>query len=104
MLLWGVQVTDVPRIPCIAHLSVLRIVAASQSIVACERLKGTFMNDREKIAHRLALLQGVNLSPTDLEAIVSELEDLDRVVAELETFGQDTPWVAQQMQPTGKKV
>jgi len=46
----------------------------------------------------------VNLSPTDLEAIVSELEDLDRVVAELETFGQDTPWVAQQMQPTGKKV
>jgi hypothetical protein len=71
---------------------------------ACEQLKGTFMNDREKIAHRLALLQGVNLSPTDLEAIVSELEDLDRVVAELETFGQDTPWVAQQMQPTGKKV
>jgi hypothetical protein len=62
------------------------------------------MNDREKIAHRLALLQGVNLSPTDLEAIVSELEDLDRVVAELETFGQDTPWVAQQTQPTGKKV
>ena len=52
------------------------------------------MNDREKIAHRLALLQGVNLSP----------KDLDRVVAELETFGQDTPWVAQQMQPTGKKV
>lgn len=62
------------------------------------------MNDREKIAHRLALLQRVNLSPTDLEAIVGELEDLDRVVAELETFGQDTPWVAQQMQPTGKKV
>lgn len=55
-------------------------------------------DDREKIAHRLALLQGVNLSPADLEAIAGEIEDLDRMVAELETFGQDTPWVAQQMQ------
>ncbi|HEY7221670.1 MAG TPA: hypothetical protein VH985_25075 [Candidatus Binatia bacterium] len=62
------------------------------------------MNDKEKIAHRLTVLQGVNLSPTDLEAIVGELEDIDRVVAELETFAQDTPWVAQQMQPASKKA
>ena len=62
------------------------------------------MNDKEKIARRLTLLQGVNLSPTDLEAIVGELEDLDRVVAELEAFAQDTPWVAQQMQAASKKA
>lgn len=61
------------------------------------------MNDREKIAHRLALLQGVNLSPTDLEAIVSELEDLDRVVAELETFGQDTPGLRSKCNLQAKK-
>lgn len=62
------------------------------------------MNDKEKIARRLTLLQGVNLSPTDLEAIVGELEDLDRVVAELEAFAQDTPWVAQQTQAASKKA
>jgi hypothetical protein len=62
------------------------------------------MNDREKIAHRLALLQGVNLSPTDLESIAAEIADLDRIVTELEAFGQDTPWISQQTQPLGKKV
>jgi hypothetical protein len=67
-------------------------------------LDKTVMNEREKIAHRLALLEGVNFSPADLEAFVSEIKDFDRVVAELEAFAQDTPWVAQQMQPGGKKV
>ena len=62
------------------------------------------MNDREKIVHRLALLRGVDLSPADLEAIIGELEDLDRVVTELEAFAQETPWVAQPMQPASKKA
>ena len=62
------------------------------------------MNDGEKLAHRLALLEGVNLSPTDLEAIAGEIKDFDRVVAELEAFAQDTPWVVQPMQPGDKKA
>jgi hypothetical protein len=62
------------------------------------------MNDKDKIAHRLALLDGVNFSPADLESIVSEIEDLERVVAELEEFGQNTPWISLQAQPAGKKV
>ena len=62
------------------------------------------MNDRQKIAHRLALLQDVNLSPPDLDAIVGELEDLDRIVGELEEFGQSTPWISQQAQPATKKA
>ena len=61
------------------------------------------MNEREKIAHRLALLEGVNLSPADLEAFVSEIEDLDRVVAELETFGQTPPGSRSKCNPEVKK-
>jgi hypothetical protein len=92
-------------IPCIDHLSVLKVFAAVPTIDKPNGVKRkTCMNDREKIAHRLALLQGVNLSPTNLESIIGELEDLDRLVAELEAFAQDTPWIAQQMQPVGKKV
>ena len=62
------------------------------------------MNDKEKIAHRLALLQDVNLAQDDLDAIAGELEDLDRIVAELEEFGQSTPWISQQTQPATKKA
>lgn len=61
------------------------------------------MKDRETIAHRLALLQGMNFPPADVEAVVAEIEDLDRIVAELEEFGQATPWISLQAQP-GKKV
>jgi hypothetical protein len=61
------------------------------------------MNDKEKIAQRLALLEDVKLSPADLEAIVGELEDLERIVAELEEFGRVTPWISLQTQPIGKK-
>jgi Asp-tRNA(Asn)/Glu-tRNA(Gln) amidotransferase C subunit len=61
------------------------------------------MNDKEKIAHRLASLEDVKFSPADLEAIVSELEDLERVVAELEEFAQVTPWISLQVQPVEKK-
>ena len=60
--------------------------------------------DKEKLAQRLALLNGINLSPADLEWIAGEVEDLDRVLAELEEFSQGTPWISLQAQPHGKKV
>lgn len=62
------------------------------------------MNDTDKIAQRLALLDGVNLSTADIESIVTEIKDFERVVAELEEFGQSTPWISQQVQPPGKKA
>jgi hypothetical protein len=85
------------HIPCIARPSVLKDLQRFQ----IEKLAypKTSMNDKEKIAHRLALLQDVNLAQADLDAIVGELEDLDRIVAELEEFGQSTPWISQQIQP-----
>ena len=66
--------------------------------------KGDEMKDTDKVAHRLALLEGVTLSKPDLESIANEIEDLERVVAELEEFGQVTPWISQQVQPPGKKA
>ena len=66
--------------------------------------KGDEMKDTDKVAHRLALLEGVTLSKADLESIANEIEDLERVVAELEEFGQVTPWISQQVQPPGKKA
>jgi hypothetical protein len=62
------------------------------------------MKDTDKVAQRLALLEGVNLSKADLESIATELEDLERVVAELEDFSQGTPWVSLQVQPPRKKA
>jgi hypothetical protein len=62
------------------------------------------MNDKDKIAHRLALLEGVNFSPADLDSIVTEIADLERVMAELEEFSHGTPWISLQAQPAGKKV
>ena len=62
------------------------------------------MKPTDKIAHRLALLDGVNLSQAYLDAIVIEIEDVDRIVAELEEFAQGTPWVSQQRQPAGTKA
>ena len=66
--------------------------------------KETRMNDTDKISQRLALLEEVNLSKADLEFIAAEMEDLKRVVSELEEFGQDTPWISLQAQPPGKKA
>ena len=60
------------------------------------------MKDSDKVAQRLALLEGVDLSKADLESIATEVEDLKRVVAELEEFCQSTPWISQQVQPPGK--
>jgi len=62
------------------------------------------MKDTNNVARRLALLEGVNLSTADLESIVTEIKDLERVMAELEEFGQDTPWISLQVQPAGKKA
>ncbi len=62
------------------------------------------MKETDNVAHRLALLEGVDLSKGDLESIANEIEDLERVVAELEEFGQVTPWISLQVQPPGKKA
>ena len=62
------------------------------------------MTDKDKFAHRLALLKGVELSAADLEFIAAEIADLEKVVSELEEFAQGTPWVSQQVQPINKKV
>jgi hypothetical protein len=62
------------------------------------------MKDTEKVSHRLALLEGVSFSTADLESIADEIEDLGRVLAELEEFSQGTPWISLQAQPHGKRV
>jgi aldehyde:ferredoxin oxidoreductase len=67
-------------------------------------VKESEMKDTDWVAHRLALLEGVDLSKADLESITDEIEDLERVLAELEAFSQDTLWVSQQVQPAGKKA
>jgi hypothetical protein len=58
----------------------------------------------DKLAHRLVLIKDVDLSEDDLGSIAGELEDLDRIVAELDEFAQGTVWVSQQVQPSGSKV
>jgi len=63
------------------------------------------MNDNEdEIADRLSLLEGVNFSPADLDAIAHEIEDNLRIVAELEEFSKDTAWISHQAQPAGRKA
>jgi hypothetical protein len=62
------------------------------------------VNASDKIAARLTLLEGVNISPADLETIAKEIEDNQRIVAELEAFAQSTPWISLQDQPPGKKA
>jgi hypothetical protein len=61
------------------------------------------VNATDKIAARLTLLEGVNISPADLETIANEIEDNQRIVAELEEFA-GTPWTSLQVQPPGKKA
>jgi hypothetical protein len=56
------------------------------------------------MAARLTLLQGVNISPADLETIAHEIEDNQRIIAELEAFAQGTPWISLQVQPPEKKA
>ena len=45
----------------------------------------------------------MNLSTADLESIVKEIEDNERVMAELEEFSQGSPWIALQTQPARQK-
>jgi hypothetical protein len=56
------------------------------------------MDLTDKLAQRLALLDGVDNSPAELESIANEIEDNLRVVAELEEFAKDTPWISQQQE------
>jgi hypothetical protein len=62
------------------------------------------MKDTEKITHRLALLEGVSFSPADVESICKDIEDNERIVAELEAFSRATPWISLQAQPAGRKA
>ena len=62
------------------------------------------MKDTERVAQRLALLEGISLPATDLESIAAEIEDLERMLAELEEFSQGIPWISLQVQPPAKKV
>ena len=62
------------------------------------------MNATDKVAARLTLLEGVNISPADLETIANEIEDNQRIVAELEAFAKVTPWISLQVQPPEKKA
>ena len=57
-----------------------------------------------RVAQRLALIEGVKFSDAELESIAAEVEDLERIVAELEQFGEATPWISLQAQPSGPKV
>jgi hypothetical protein len=50
----------------------------------------------------LALLGDVEFSTTDLEVIATEVAEMERILAELEEFAQDTPWVSLQAQPIEK--
>lgn len=61
------------------------------------------MNDDDKLAHRLSLLEGVKFSSADLDAIAKEILDNQRVAAELEEFAKNTAWISHQAQPAGKK-
>ncbi|MGH7927882.1 MAG: hypothetical protein ACREQV_08825 [Candidatus Binatia bacterium] len=61
------------------------------------------MKNPDEVARRLALLQGVEISPADLESIAKEIEDNLRIVAELEEFSQGIGWTALQVQPSTRK-
>ena len=57
-----------------------------------------------EITHRLTLIDGVEFSSAEREAIAKEIADNLRVVAELEEFSQETAWISHQAQPTGNKA
>lgn len=66
--------------------------------------RDTAVNTTDKMTTRLMLLEGVDIAPADLETIANEIEDNQRIVAELEAFAQGTPWISLQIQPPGKKA
>jgi hypothetical protein len=79
------------------------ILTLSPDDHSCNFPKEHSMEITDKIVRRLALFEGIDFPPADLEAIAAEIADLDRIVAELEEFGRGTPWMSQQTQPAGKK-
>ena len=62
------------------------------------------MENNDKLTHRLTLLEGVEFSPADREAIANEIADNLRVIAELEEFGEDSAWISHQAQPANRKA
>jgi hypothetical protein len=62
------------------------------------------VSEKNRFAYRLALLGAVEFSASDLELITSEIAEMDRILADLEDFAQDTPWVSLQAQPIEKKL
>jgi hypothetical protein len=62
------------------------------------------MEVADRIARRLALFEGVEFPASDLELIAAEIEDLERIIGELERFSQTTPWISLQAQPSSPKV
>ena len=61
------------------------------------------MSEKDRCAYRLALLGDVEFSTADLEVITTEIAEMERILAELEEFAQDTPWVSLQAQPIENK-
>ncbi|MDH3443973.1 MAG: hypothetical protein OEN50_08635 [Deltaproteobacteria bacterium] len=57
----------------------------------------------ERVARRLALLDGLSLSQADLESIVAELEVFDRALQELEAFAEGVRWTSLPVQPHNQK-
>lgn len=62
------------------------------------------MKDLDQVAQRLALLDGVSFSTADIEFIGAEIEELARILAELEEFAQGSPWISLPAQPPDKKA
>jgi hypothetical protein len=91
-------------IACKVDQSGLNFQQNPNRVIARLPLKENPMNSKIDIAHRLAMLEGVEFSSDDLDAIAAEVEDLQSVLAEIEEFAQTTPWISQQIQPAGKKV
>jgi aspartyl-tRNA(Asn)/glutamyl-tRNA(Gln) amidotransferase subunit A len=51
------------------------------------------------VARRLAFLEGIALTPAELDAIGAELEEYERALVELEPFAEASAWPVAQMQP-----
>ncbi|HKY09548.1 MAG TPA: hypothetical protein VJQ55_14955 [Candidatus Binatia bacterium] len=62
------------------------------------------MSEKNTLAHRLALLEEAGLPSAEHQAVMDEIADWDRIVAELEAFADGTPWISQQTQPSNEKV
>jgi len=57
----------------------------------------------ERVNRRLALLEDLSLTPTDLEFIGTEIEDYDRALREIEAFAEGTSWPSLPVQRTIQK-